>query len=89
MFPKRDSHILFLPIVVLLVLKLPLRAVAYGDPSGGFLFQMLTPLVAVLWGGWLIFAGGVRKRVGRLIARFRSATPDDDGEPSKGTSEGD
>jgi len=42
---------------------------AYGDPSGGFLFQFLAPLTAVLWGGWLILAGRIRKRFGRLIRR--------------------
>jgi hypothetical protein len=84
-FPKRVS----LPILVLLALELPAHGIAYGDPSGGFLFQMLTPLAAVLWGGWLIFAGGVRKKIGRLVGRFRSATPDDDGESLKSTSEAD
>jgi hypothetical protein len=70
-----------------MALELPAHALAYGDPSGGLLFQMLTPLVAVLWGGWLIFAGGVRKRIGRLIGRFRSVTPEHEGEPLKNTSE--
>ena len=70
-------------------LKLPAHAMAYGDPSGGLLFQMLTPLVAVLWGGWLIFAGGVRKRIGRLIGRSHPVTPEDDGESLKSTSETD
>lgn len=86
---NRSSHTLILSGLVFAALKSPAHAMAYGDPSGGLLFQMLTPLVAVLWGAWLIFAGGVRKRVGRLIARFRSSTPDDDGEPLKSTSEGD
>lgn len=86
---NRASHTLLLCGLVFAAFKLPAHALAYGDPSGGLLFQMLTPLVAVLWGGWLILAGGVRKRVGRLIGRFRSATPEDDGESLKSTSEAD
>ena len=62
------------------VLRLSAHAIAYGDPSGGMLFQVLTPLAAVLWGGWLIFAGGVRKRLGKLFRKFRSDTPDGEAE---------
>ena len=86
---NRCSHTLLLCGIVFAALKLPAHAMAYGDPSGGFLFQMLTPLAAVLWGGWLIFAGGVRKRIEKLIGRFRDGTPDDDGESPKSTSEAD
>src|SRR5215471_16411599 len=86
---NRSSHTLLLCGLVFAAFKLPAHAIAYGDPSGGLLFQMLTPLAAVLWGGWLIFAGSVRKRVGRLIGRFRSATLEGDGESVKSTSETD
>lgn len=53
-----------------LVVALPSRAFAYGDPSGGLLFQMLTPLAALLWGAWLIFANSVRKRFGVIARRL-------------------
>ncbi len=34
---------------------------AYGDPSGGMLFQILTPILAALWGAWLIFAHKIHR----------------------------
>lgn len=71
------------------VLRLSAHAIAYGDPSGGMLFQVLTPLAAVLWGGWLILAGGVRKRLGKVIRKFRSDSPDDEVESVDRTSEAD
>ena len=76
--PKRKFY-LSLFLVLSLVLMAPLSAFAYGDPSGGFLFQMLTPLAAMLWGGWLIFAGAIRKKLGKIIHRTRLATPEEPG----------
>jgi len=67
----KNRSSLFLVVFLLLALSVPSRAFAYGDPSGGFLFQTLTPLVALLWGTWLIFAGGVRKRLVKIVRRIR------------------
>ncbi len=53
----------------------PARLFAYGDPSGGYLFQILTPLAAMLWGAWLIFAGAIRRRLEKIFRRTRLATP--------------
>src|SRR4030095_5346833 len=58
-------------VVAFVVIVLPLPLFAYGDPTGGALFQILGPLLAVLWGAWMIFANGVRKRVGNLVRRLR------------------
>jgi hypothetical protein len=55
----------------LMILAKPSYALAYGDPSGGFLLQTLTPLAAVLWGAWMIFAGTIRKSVRKVIHRIR------------------
>ena len=65
---RRYSAVL---VVTFGVIVLPLPLYAYGDPTGGALFQILGPLLAVLWGAWMIFANGVRKRVGNLVRRFR------------------
>ena len=73
----RPRFRLSLFVVICFVPVMPLRALAYGDPSGGFLFQMLTPLVAVLWGSWLIFAGKIRKRLRKVIYRMRGVAVDD------------
>jgi hypothetical protein len=64
-------------IILTLVLMAPSRVFAYGDPSGGYLFQILTPLAAMLWGGWLIFAGTIRKKLRKVLNRTRLATPDE------------
>jgi hypothetical protein len=56
-------------IFLLLVLIVPAPAFAYGDPSGGFLFQVLTPIVAALWGAWMAFAHNIHKRVAKALGR--------------------
>jgi len=56
-------------LLAFLVFGVPSRAFAYGDPSGGMLFQILTPLAAMLWGAWLIFAGHVRRRLDKIFGR--------------------
>jgi hypothetical protein len=74
--PKREFYFsLFL--ILTLVLMAPVCAFAYGDPSGGYLFQVLTPLAAMLWGAWLIFAGAIRKKVGKIFHRTELATPEE------------
>jgi hypothetical protein len=75
--PRNRTVQLSLVFFVLIFLAVPLPAFAYGDPSGGLLFQTLTPLLAILWGAWMIFANRVRKGVRRAILRIRGVAPED------------
>ena len=83
--PKREFY-LSLFLVLTLVVMVPSRALAYGDPSGGYLFQILTPLAAMLWGGWLIFAGAIRRRLGKIFHRTRLTAPEEPGSDGSGNS---
>lgn len=76
MLPKREFYISLI-LILTLVLAAPARAFAYGDPSGGYLFQILTPLAAMLWGAWLIFAGAIRRRLDKIFHRAPLATPEE------------
>jgi len=74
-----------------LIVAAPSPAYAYGDPTGGQLFQILAPLLAVIWGAWLIFANNVRKRVGSLFrwitgakAPAEAIEPDPNANPGAG-----
>ena len=49
-------------------------AYAYADPSGGALFQILMPMLAAIWGMWLIFANSMRRRLSKLVAKLRGKT---------------
>jgi hypothetical protein len=69
---------LFIFFVLILVVAAP--AYAYGDPSGGMLFQVLTPIVAALWGAWMAFAHNIHKRVAKAFSRNRSTDAGDTGE---------
>jgi len=66
---------LYLFLFLLLIISSPAPALAYGDPSGGFLFQVLTPILALLWGVWLAFAHSIHKVVSRLVSRLRGTEP--------------
>jgi hypothetical protein len=70
-------------IFVLLMLIVALPAYAYGDPTGGMLFQMLTPILAMIWGLWMIFANSVRRSTAKLVRKFRSVEPDDQAAPDE------
>jgi hypothetical protein len=61
-------------IVVVFVLLAVLPCYAYGDPSGGALFQVLMPILAALWGMWMIFANNVRRRGRDLLRKWRGKT---------------
>jgi hypothetical protein len=50
-------------------------AYAYGDPSGGTLFQVLMPALAALWATWMIFASRVRSALASLYRKLRGAIP--------------
>lgn len=52
-------------------------AFAYGDPSGGYFFQILTPFLAMLWGFWFIFAGAIRKGFRSLLRRIGLGSAED------------
>ncbi len=61
-------HVLF---VIGCVLVVAVPAFAYGDPTGGALFQILTPILAMIWGVWLIVANSVREHVSNLLRKWR------------------
>lgn len=86
---KRSSQFAIVLLGLVAIFPIPAFAFAYGDPSGGLLFQVLTPLLAVLWGGWLILAGRVRKGVSKLLSRKVSSASDDLVEAQTETAESD
>jgi hypothetical protein len=63
-------------IVVVLFLAAALPAYAYADPSGGGLFQILMPLLAMIWGTWMILAGKIRRGMVKLLNRLRGTVED-------------
>lgn len=76
MTPRRGLQ-LSLIVFLVLIISTPAPAFAYGDPSGGYLFQVLTPLLALLWGAWLVFAHNVHKLISRIISRWRGTAPEE------------
>jgi|HubBroStandDraft_2_1064218.scaffolds.fasta_scaffold2088059_1 hypothetical protein len=62
-------------VTVLMLVGVP--AYAYGDPTGGALFQVLMPALAALWGIWLIFANKLRRGVGALVRKLRGTSPEE------------
>jgi len=66
-----------LVVVVLLFLSAGIPAHAYGDPSGGTLFQVLMPLLAGLWAMWMIFANRVRRGLLLFYRKLRGAEPEE------------
>lgn len=65
-------------ISIFLVLMVALPAFAYGDPTGGMLFQMLTPILAMLWGLWMVFANAIRRGTANFVRKFRNEEASDD-----------
>lgn len=63
-------------VLVVLFLAAPLPAYAYADPSGGTLFQILMPLLAMIWGTWIILANKIRRGLMKLFNRLRGTEPD-------------
>ncbi|HXX15513.1 MAG TPA: hypothetical protein VEJ47_11475 [Candidatus Eremiobacteraceae bacterium] len=63
-------------LLILCIFVVP-PAFAYGDPTGGMLFRTLTPMLAVLWGVWLIVANNLRKYVANLISKFGRGKADE------------
>jgi hypothetical protein len=63
-------------VVMVFVLLAVLPCYAYGDPTGGALFQILLPVLAAIWGMWLIFANNIRRRASNLLRKLRGTSPD-------------
>jgi hypothetical protein len=59
--------------LVTLFMLVGVPAYAYGDPSGGALFQVLMPMLAALWAMWMIFANNVRRTVGNFWRKLRGS----------------
>jgi hypothetical protein len=74
---KRDmgSRYLTLTLVVSLLLVVP--AHAYGDPTGGVLFRSLAPMLALLWGIWMIVANTVRRWIANVARKLRGIDADE------------
>ena len=61
------------PVALFILIGVP--AYAYGDPTGGALFQVLMPALAAIWGIWLIFANKLRRGFGAVVRRLRGTSP--------------
>jgi hypothetical protein len=66
-----------LVMVAMLFLVAGVPAHAYGDPSGGTLFQVLMPLLAGLWATWMIFANRVRRGLSLFYRKLRGTEPEE------------
>ena len=62
---------ILLPVTLLMLVGIP--AYAYGDPSGGTLFQILMPTLAAIWAMWMIFANHVRQGVRNLVRKLKGS----------------
>jgi hypothetical protein len=60
-------------VVAMFFLLAAIPAHAYGDPSGGTLFQVLMPALAGLWAMWMIFANRIRKGLSLFYRKLRGA----------------
>jgi hypothetical protein len=69
---RRDIR-LFLSLFFLLGIP----AYAYGDPTGGTLFQILMPMLAAIWATWMIFANRVRRGIVNMIRKLRGSESDE------------
>lgn len=69
------SRCLTLVLTVCVLLVIP--AHAYGDPTGGVLFRSLAPMLALLWGIWMILANMVARWVSKVARKLRGAEPDE------------
>jgi hypothetical protein len=52
---------------------------AYGDPTGGTLFQVLMPTLAAIWATWMIFANRVRQLFATAYRKLRGVESDESG----------
>lgn len=68
---KGSMNPCFRVLLIIACVFVAVPAFAYGDPTGGTLFQILTPVLAMIWGVWLIVANSVRERVSNLLHKWR------------------
>jgi hypothetical protein len=64
-----NRRLLALFVAAFMLLGVP--CYAYADPSGGTLFQILMPMLAAIWGMWMIFAGKVRRFMASLLRKLK------------------
>jgi hypothetical protein len=76
----RGRRALLIAMVVMLLGVLP--CYAYGDPTGGAIFQILMPILAAVWGMWLIFANKIRRWGSNLLRKWRGK-PEEDASPAQ------
>jgi hypothetical protein len=67
---------------VVLFLLVGVPAYAYGDPSGGTLFQILMPALAAIWGISMIFVGRMQRYLAGLIRKLRGVEVESDKPPA-------
>jgi hypothetical protein len=68
------GHVLFF-MTAFFLLGIP--AYAYGDPTGGTLFQVLLPMLAAVWAMFLIFANRIRRGVAGFVAKLWGSKPEE------------
>ena len=73
---RQNGSTLRLLVVMVFVSLAVLPCYAYGDPRGGALFQILMPVLAAIWGMWLIFPNNIRRRASNLLRKLRGISPD-------------
>ena len=74
MNPGRRAGVLgrVLPPIVLVAALYPATCFAYFDPNaGGWLFQLLFPVIVALGGAWVLFKARVQRMVGKLRRRHK------------------
>ena len=72
---KMTHRRLVLVVIVCMLLVGP--AHAYSDPTGGALFQILMPILAAIWGTWLVLARSIRRGISHTLRRLRGIEPED------------
>ena len=68
MMTRRHAVLFTIPFFLL-----GMPAYAYGDPTGGTLFQVLLPMLAAVWAMFLIFANRIRRGISVLFGKLRGS----------------
>jgi hypothetical protein len=69
---RRNAVLFTIPFFLL-----GIPAYAYGDPTGGTLFQVLLPMLAAVWAMFLIFANRIRRGISGFFGKLRGAKPEE------------